>query len=78
MESKTLDLARIISEKPIRALKTAKRAIKESDELPLEQGIRLERKLFYPLLNSRGAKEGIKAFVDKREPDVNIEESTTE
>lgn len=74
---KTLDMARVISEKSMRSLVNAKKLIKEADELSLEDGVRLERKHFYPLFNSEATKEGIKAFLEKRDP-VNVEETTTE
>lgn len=63
---KTLELARVISEKPLTALKTAKDVIKQAEELPLEEGVKYERKVFYPLFDTPGAKEGISAFIGKR------------
>lgn len=31
-------------------------------------GVALERKLFYPLYDTKGMEEGVKAFVEKRKP----------
>jgi hypothetical protein len=33
-------------------------------------GVALERKLFYPLYDTQGVKEGISAFVEKRKPNM--------
>lgn len=37
-------------------------------ELPLEQGLRLERRLFHALFATADQKEGMGAFVEKRKP----------
>lgn len=34
----------------------------------MQEGIALERKLFYPLYGTKGMEEGVKAFVEKRAP----------
>lgn len=34
----------------------------------MEKGIELERKIFYPLYDTEGVKEGVSAFVGKRKP----------
>jgi enoyl-CoA hydratase/carnithine racemase len=68
LHQKTLHLATQISEKPLKALIAAKSAIKQSAELSLSQGVRYERTIFYPLYDSKGTKEGIAAFVEKRAP----------
>ena len=34
--------------------------------MSLTQGLAYERANFYPLLNTKGAKEGIGAFIEKR------------
>lgn len=68
LHQKTLHIATQVAEKPLKALIAAKSAIKQSAELPLSQGIRYERTIFYPLYDTKGTKEGIKAFVEKRPP----------
>lgn len=68
LHQKTLGLAAQIAEKPLKALIAAKSAIKQSSELSLSQGVRYERTIFYPLYDTKGTKEGIKAFVEKRAP----------
>ena len=54
--------------KPLSALIAAKKAIKESENLSMREGVDLERKIFYPLYDTEGMKEGVKAFVEKRKP----------
>ena len=66
LHDKTLDIARQISEKPLSALQAAKDAIKKADELPLTEGVKYERRIFYPLFDTYGATEGISAFIEKR------------
>lgn len=46
----------------------AKEAVNASQELPLDQGLRLERRLFHALFATHDQKEGMKAFTEKREP----------
>jgi enoyl-CoA hydratase len=43
-----------------------KRACQSGAELPLEQGLALERELQALLFNSQDAKEGLNAYVEKR------------
>ena len=54
--------------KPLSALVAAKQAIKESENLPVREAVQLERKLFYPLYDTEGMKEGVDAFIAKRAP----------
>jgi enoyl-CoA hydratase len=37
-------------------------------ELPLEQGLRIERRLFQSLFATKDQKEGMAAFAEKRKP----------
>ena len=52
---------------PTRAYAAAKRALAASDR-PLEQGLAVEREAFVQLFATRDQKEGMRAFLDKREP----------
>jgi enoyl-CoA hydratase/carnithine racemase len=52
---------------PTRAYAAAKRALTASDR-PLEQGLEVERKEFAPLFATEDQKEGMRAFLDKRQP----------
>ena len=50
------------------AVRTAKAAVRRGAELPLEQGIRLEQDLAAFLYTTEDAKEGPRAFLEKRTP----------
>jgi enoyl-CoA hydratase len=65
-EAKTL--AAEIASKPPLAVQLAKDAILKSFDLSIEQGIDYERKNFYLLFASEDMREGMAAFVEKREP----------
>jgi enoyl-CoA hydratase len=60
--------ARIATKSPI-ALRLAKEAVNAAFELPLTDGLAHERRLFYLLFASEDQKEGMAAFLEKREPD---------
>lgn len=55
----------IASFSPI-AVKAAKEVVNESFNLPLEQGIKYERRIFHTLFGSQDQKEGMAAFAEKR------------
>jgi enoyl-CoA hydratase len=46
----------------------AKDAVNRAFEAPLAEGVRFERRLFYSLFATEDQKEGMDAFVNKREP----------
>ncbi|MEW5926951.1 MAG: enoyl-CoA hydratase/isomerase family protein [Gemmatimonadota bacterium] len=50
------------------AVGNIKRSCQSGAELPLEQGLALERELQALLFNSQDAKEGLTAYVEKRQP----------
>lgn len=50
------------------AVAMAKEVVNAAFELPLREGVRLERRLFLGLFGSEGQKEGMAAFVEKRKP----------
>lgn len=50
------------------AVRAAKEAVYRGLDLPLEEGLRLEQFLAEPLRTSEDAKEGLKAFAEKRRP----------
>jgi len=52
------------------AILAAKESIKQIENLSMNDGVALERKLFYPLYDTQGVKEGISAFVEKRKPNM--------
>ncbi len=50
------------------AVAAAKRALRRGADLPLADGIALERQLFCGLFATPDQKEGMRAFLDKRLP----------
>jgi enoyl-CoA hydratase len=64
-----LALASEIASMPPLAVIAAKEAINQADELGLEAGLAFERRNFYLLFASEDQKEGMAAFVDKRDPE---------
>jgi enoyl-CoA hydratase len=62
-----LEQATAFAEGPTSAYAAAKRALAASDR-PLEQGLAVEREAFVALFATRDQKEGMRAFLDKREP----------
>jgi enoyl-CoA hydratase/carnithine racemase len=68
LHTKVISIAKEITNKPLPALLAAKQAIKENENLTMSEGVALERKIFYPLFDTKGMEEGVKAFVEKRPP----------
>lgn len=58
----------IASKSPV-AIRLAKQAVNKAFEMGLSDGIDFERELFYLLFASEDAKEGMKAFLEKRKPE---------
>lgn len=61
-------LARLIASRPPLAVRLAKEAVNQANEVGLSAGLELERKLFYLLFASDDKREGMKAFIEKRPP----------
>lgn len=61
-------LAREIASKPPIAARRAKEAVLKAMDVDLETGLALERKFFYSLFDTQDQKEGMRAFIEKREP----------
>ena len=64
-----LTLAATIATKSPLALRLAKEAVNAAYETDLTQGLAHERRLFYLLFSSEDQKEGMAAFLEKRDPD---------
>ena len=64
-----LALAASIATKSPVALRLAKEAINAAYEMPLTDALAYERRLFYLLFASEDQKEGMAAFLEKRQPD---------
>jgi len=63
------EIARKILEKPPLAVKLAKRALNASRSMSLQDGLRYELSLFSILFSTEDAKEGMRAFLEKRKPE---------
>jgi len=66
-EAKTL--ARAIASQPPLAVRLAKEAVLQAFETPLADGVLFERRCFHLLFGTEDAREGIRAFLDKRRPE---------
>ncbi len=64
----TMAVARKIAEKSQVAVKAAKEAVNRSYETTLREGLQFERRLFHALFATEDQKEGMAAFLEKREP----------
>lgn len=62
------DLARKIVSKSKFPIAAALRAITQGLELPIEEGLRLEAEQFVSLADTEDIREGINAFLEKRQP----------
>ena len=62
------DLARKIAAKGAVAMAEALRAIEEGNDQPLAQGLAIEAKAFGRVAATEDCKEGVRAFVEKRQP----------
>jgi len=63
-----LGIAAEIARMPPLAVLAAKELVDASQQLPLEEGLRLERRLFHLLAMTEDKAEGMAAFVEKRAP----------
>ncbi|WP_144794855.1 enoyl-CoA hydratase [Kocuria palustris] len=63
-----MDIAETIASKSLMATMAAKEAVNAALETPLSQGLISERRLFHSLFATEDQKEGMAAFVEKREP----------
>ena len=66
--SETLKIARAMAAKGPVALRLAKECVLRAYESPLSEGVEYERKLFYMLFATEDQKEGMRAFIEKRQP----------
>ncbi|HYU30959.1 MAG TPA: enoyl-CoA hydratase-related protein [Thermoanaerobaculia bacterium] len=68
LRAKTLELAnRIAGWSPL-TLKVAKEAVRASQKMNVEEGVAYERDLFCLCFSSADKEEGVKAFLEKRQP----------
>jgi len=64
----TKKIAKEIASKPPISVRAAKQAILRATDTTLEIGLDYERMLFYSLFTTDDAREGMKAFLEKRKP----------
>jgi len=63
-----VELARKVASRAPLAARVAKSAVLRAQDAPLEQGLAFERNSFTMLFGTEDQKEGVEAFLDKREP----------
>ncbi|MBC57342.1 MAG: enoyl-CoA hydratase [Confluentimicrobium sp.] len=63
-----LKTADTIANMALPALMSIRDAIRRTQEMPLTEGVRFERRVFHALFATDDQKEGMAAFVEKREP----------
>lgn len=64
----TISLAQEIAERAPLAVQAAKDMVNQSFEVSLTEGLQDERESFFNLFSSQDQEEGMKAFLDKRDP----------
>ena len=67
--AETMKAADAIAAKSLPSLLMAKEAVNRAFEVPLNEGLRFERRIFSALFATADQKEGMAAFVEKRKPD---------
>lgn len=65
---RALDVAAVIAGQPPLAVRAAREAVRAARDLPLAQGLVLERRLFHGLFATEDQREGMAAFTEKRPP----------
>jgi enoyl-CoA hydratase len=65
----TMAAAQAIAAYSKRAAIAAREAVDRALELSLREGILFERRTYHALWATQDAKEGMRAFIEKREPD---------
>src|SRR5215217_3996421 len=68
LRAKTLELAQKIAAMSPLTVKVAKEAIRASEKMSIEEGINYERDLFCLCFSTADKEEGVKAFLEKRQP----------
>jgi enoyl-CoA hydratase len=69
LREEALKVAETIAQMSLPIAMMAKEAINRAYETPLSEGLRFERRLFHPMFAIADQKEGMGAFIEKRNPD---------
>src|SRR5690625_1274499 len=64
----TMRFAKDLCKQPPISLRLIKEAVNKAEDVPLREGLLMERKNFYLAFDSYDQKEGMQAFVEKRHP----------
>lgn len=64
-----LALAQVIAANPRLAVLAGKESVNQVAEMPLAEGLQVERRLFHGLFGTADQKEGMAAFAERRKPD---------
>jgi enoyl-CoA hydratase len=67
LRERTMEIARTMATRSPVALEMAKRAVRAAAEMPLTAGLALETELFVTCFGSDDRREGVAAFLEKRE-----------
>ncbi|OEK08399.1 enoyl-CoA hydratase [Flavivirga aquatica] len=65
----TIKVAKIISNYSKPTTQKAKEVVNRAEEIGLKEGVLFERSMFHSLFATQDQKEGMKAFIEKRDPD---------
>ncbi|MFD2638721.1 enoyl-CoA hydratase/isomerase family protein [Piscibacillus salipiscarius] len=68
VEEETMRVAHQLTKQAPISLRLIKESVKAAEDLPLIEGMKLERKNFYLTFDSQDQTEGMKAFAEKRPP----------
>lgn len=68
LRTEALKVAKVVASFSRPSTLAAKDAVNRAFEAPLAEGIRFERRLFYSLFSTEDQKEGMDAFINKRQP----------